>query len=164
MNEKNLVLGLTWMDSGKLLVVPLACFLTSVVGLYRLLREPGRLGRVGVAGSVAALALLIVGTAVQFWRFDWGSYARDFEDASIGAVGALQSLATLMLAPALIPLGIACARRRVLPAWVVPVLPISAIATFWLTPTNVLPGLAWLGLAGVLWWRTRADHRLPATS
>jgi hypothetical protein len=102
------------------------------------------------------LAGLIVGTALQFWGFEWGSYEQSFEEASIDAGGALQAVATLVLGAALIPLGIALARGRVLPAWAVPVLPVSALATFWLTPTNVVPGLAWFGLASILMWRARA--------
>lgn len=56
----------------------------------------------------------------------------------------------------MIAFGIVLARRRVLPAWIVPALPISALATFWLTPTNPFPGLAWLALASALLWRVRA--------
>jgi hypothetical protein len=150
----NVVVGLTWMDSGKFVVLPLALFAVTVVTLYRSIPEPGRLGTVAFAGSGAALAALIVGSALQFWAFDWGSYEQSF--AEVGAGGGLQSVGTLLLTAALTALGIPAARGRVLPGWFVPVLPISALATFWLTPTSPVPALGWLALASILLWRARA--------
>ena len=73
-NEMRLVLGFTWMDSGKLLVVPLGLFFVAIVGLYWSMSQPGLPGRIGFAVSAGSLLAVIAGTALQFWGFEWGSY------------------------------------------------------------------------------------------
>ena len=155
-NEEDLVVGLTWMDSGKLLVGPLLLFVVALVALYRAEPRTGRLGAIGLAVSVLSLGAVLTGAVLQFWRFDWGSYEQTFEEVSTGVGGALQAAATPVLAVGVAMFAIALARGRVVPRWALPALPISALATFWLTPTSLLPGLSWLALAGAVWWRARS--------
>ena len=154
-NEENLALGLTWMDSGKVLVLPLGLFFVAIVGLYRSMSQPGLPGKIGFVVSAGSLFAVIAGTALQFWGFEWGSYEEEFEEQAIGVGGALQAAATLVLALSLIVFGVALDRRRILSTWIAPALPISALATFYLTPTNPFPGALWLTLAGAVFWRAQ---------
>jgi hypothetical protein len=158
LNEENLVLGLTWMDSGKLLVLPLGLFFVAIVGLYWSMSRPGVAGMIGFAVSAGSLFAVIVGTALQFWGFEWGSYDEEFEEEAIGVGGALQAVATLVLALSLIVFGAVLGRRRILSTWVTPALAISALGTFYLTPTNPIPGVLWLVLAGAVFWRAQTWH------
>lgn len=147
------------MDSGKLLLLPLALLFVAIVALYRLTPQPGRLVTVAFATTAISLAALMTGTVLQFWRFEWGSYEQQFEEAAIGVGGSLQAVAALALVVVSTAFGIALSRRRVLPPWVVPALPIAALATFWLTPTSPVPGLAWIVLGGVVAARAAPAER-----
>ncbi len=159
-NEKGVSFGLTWLDSGKFLVIPLTLLLIGIVSLYRLRERPGLLGRIGFVVTLVGLGSMIVGTAAQFWPFPWGSYAVGFEATLPSWGGLLQSLSTLVFTLGLVVLSIDLVRASVMPGWLAPVLVLGGLTTFFLTPATLLPGLAWLLLGLVLWLhRDRVPER-----
>ena len=107
----------------------------------------------------AALAALIVGTALEFWSFPWGSYAQTFDEPLPRYGGVVQTLASFALTLGAVLLAVALGRGRVLPVWTGLVLVAGAMTTFYLTPVLPFPGLAWLALGAYFW---RSDHALPA--
>jgi hypothetical protein len=140
---------------GQVLVLPFALFLVAVGALYRALPRRGRVAGMTFAASAVAFTVVLAGTALTFWGFDWGSYAQSFESAAIGVGGGLQAVGTLVLTMTLIGVSVILTRRRVLPWWLAPLLPIASATSFWLIPTSIVPGIAWLAVGGGLMWRAR---------
>jgi hypothetical protein len=153
-NEQRLVLGLTWMDSAKFLMVPLFLLLIGILSLYQQKPGPGRLGRIGGSVTFAGLAFLMLGVALEFWSFPWGSYAVGFDAAAPQLGGLIQALASLVLTLGLIVFTVDRVRAKVMPLWAAPVLIGGGLSTFYLTPVSWLPGMAWLLLGGLLWLQT----------
>lgn len=161
LNEKELFLGLTWMDSAKLYVVPLALFFVGLLAAHRAAGGAARLGRAGFALSAAGLLVVVVGTAVEFWGFPWGSYVETFEDPSAGSGGTIQAAGSVVLGLALIPFAAGLVQASVLPWWGAVVLVLSGPTTIFMSPAFPIPGLAWF-VFGALLGRPWSEARRTA--
>ncbi len=148
-NEELIFLGVTWLDSAKFLILPLI----AMVSLYMRRERPGLLGKAGFTVTVTGLVFMIVGVALEFWSFPWGSYAVGFEAPLPWIGGLIQAPSTLVFTIGLIVFNIDLVRAKVMPVWAAPVLVLGGLTTFFLTPVNWLPGLAWLLLGSILWSR-----------
>jgi hypothetical protein len=117
------------------------------------------LGKTGLAVTMGGLAVMVVGTAVQFWSFPWGLYAVDFDDPRANAGGAAQALGSVAFTVGLIVFNVDLVRAKVMPIWAAPILVGGALTTFFLTPAIWVPAVAWLVLAWVLWSRRGRVHQ-----
>ncbi|MDH4116287.1 MAG: hypothetical protein OEW30_02710, partial [Acidimicrobiia bacterium] len=164
-NEMNVVWGMTWMDTGRLLVIPMALVLVGLAAIYQRREAPGRLGAMGSALTFVALGLLMAATLLEFGSFPWGSYERTFEEATglagSNPAGAIQSLMSLVFTVGLAILMTDLVRAKVVSIWVALVLVAGALATVFLSPVFFVPGLAWLVLGIVVW---RGAKRVDAVT
>ena len=156
-NETNLVAGLTWMDSGKILLGALVLVAIGLAALDQRRRSRTPIGAVGRVVTFGALVALIAATALQFLPFPWGSYAVRYEDATglagSNLIGAIQAIVSLVFAVGLALYTVDLARAGSVPWWLVPVLVVGGFTTLFLSPSLWMPGVAWLLLGLVLWRR-----------
>jgi hypothetical protein len=157
-NQKDVVAGLTWMDSAKALV---GCFLLFVVGalaLFARLERPQLLGRAAIVLTVLGLGVLAVAAALQFWTFPWGSYeneAAKFDSGLPKWGGTVQALGSAVYTVGTLLLAAELVRRRARGWWLGLLLVATGPASFFLTPVLPIVGIAWL-VVGVVLWRQQA--------
>ena len=152
----NIVLGLTWMDSAKVLAISFGLLLVTVAALRELRGRPRWLGQVGFVVTGIALVWLAISVAVEFWTFPWGSYELDFDRPLPKYGGLAQTIGSLTLATGFLFLAIDLGRNRVLPIWIGVALVVGALTTIYLTPVLPIPGLAWLLLGAALLRKSRS--------
>jgi hypothetical protein len=120
------------------MLLPLLLLLVGIVSLCQRQRQPGWWGRIGGIVTTTGLGLTIIGTAVEFWSFPWGSYSVDFAAPLPPIGGVLQAVASLVFTVGLIMLTSALVHAKIVPLWTAPVLIVGGLTTFFLTPVSWL--------------------------
>jgi hypothetical protein len=147
------------MDSAKFVVVTLILVGIGLADLYVLRGRPGMLGTTGFAVTIAGLAVMVIGTALQFWVVPWGSYPVGTEDPWSVAGEIAQNFGTVAFTVGLIVFNVDLVRAKVMPLWAASILVVGALTTFYLGPVLWGPAVAWLVLALVLRSRRGQVHR-----
>jgi hypothetical protein len=145
-NEARIVLGLTWLDTGRLIAPSLALIGVAIVALARGARQPAVTATAIVA--LIGVAVASTGIVLGFWTQPWGTYAGASRETGVAAIGGAVVIAgSLLLAVGVVAFAIAAARARVLPAWLALLVAVGAItAVPWLyeAPQGIGFGVAWL--------------------
>lgn len=160
-NMQGLVFGLTWIDTDKLVVVPMLLFTLGLVSLRAWQREST--SRLGTAGYVIALvcsATVIVGHALLYWTVPWGYYPPEsfWSNPFTQQVAVpLAILSAPVLSLGLVLFGVDILRRKPLPRGnALPLLlGIVLFTTPWLRDTvqAIFFGVGW-GVLGYILWRS----------
>jgi hypothetical protein len=145
-NEARIVLGLTWLDSGRLIAPSLVLVGVAIVAFARGARQPS----VSATAIVALIGVAVAATGIVlgFWTQPWGTYVGASRESGVAAIGgAVVIVGSLLLAVGIVAFAIAAARARVLPVWLALLVAVGAITTVpWLyeAPQGIGFGVAWL--------------------
>jgi hypothetical protein len=138
-NERNVVLGLTWLDSGRL-IGPSVVLAAIAVWMVAASSRSDALQRV-TALAVVAMGLAAVGAFIGFWSQPFGTYVDASRDFGAGALGGgMMSVGSTLMGAALVAFAWVAARTRAVPAWLAVVLGLGALSAVpWLHES--IPGV-----------------------
>jgi hypothetical protein len=163
-NEARIVLGLTWLDSGRLIAPSLVLVGVAIAALARGARQPS----VSATAIVALIGVAVAATGIVlgFWTQPWGTYAGASRESGVAAIGgAVVIVGSLLLAVGIVAFAIAAARARVLPVWLALLVAVGATtAVPWLyeAPQGIGFGVAWLAVGPYLAVRRSEPEVCPA--
>lgn len=162
LNQKQLWLGMTWMDSGKFIAPAFLLLIPAVLFIGQRAQTAGsRRTRTFGMVVIGVLVAAAIGTALEFGLFQWGSYQDPAGTwgtlASLGGpFGALSRGVFLPLAWVLF--GTSAVRGQAMPAWLVPPLVLGSVFTFFLAgPLPPVPGIVWLAFGAWLLTQTHTQ-------
>ena len=145
-NEARIVLGLTWLDSGRLIAPSLALVGIAIADLAWGTRRDSVRSTAIVA--LVGLTVATVGIVLGFWTQPWGTYAGASRKTGVAAIGgSVVIVGSLLTAVGIVAFAGTAARARSLPGWLAVLVAVGALtAVPWLyeAPQGVGFGVAWL--------------------